>query len=83
MSALKAECERQLSAKLTIDSVLPILQFADLNSAATLLENCLQFVGVHASAMIDAAAWEQFTAVARPQLVSEVLARMMTTMWNI
>ena len=68
-------CERQLSLKLTTDSAFTSLLYADLHNATTLKENCIKFITFNSMVSTNYTAWSQFTAAARPELVTEVLTR--------
>lgn len=77
VNALKVACERHLSQQLTAESAFPLLLHADLHSAAMLRENCLRYLAFHSAEVMasTATAWRQFTTSALPELVCEVVSR--------
>lgn len=76
MNALKVECEHQLALKLTTETVCSTLLYADMHSANTLKENCIQFIAFYSSeVMSNTAAWKELEKAASSELLLELLRR--------
>lgn len=81
MTLLKEICEKFILSKLTPDTVVSILGYADLHSSRKLRKRCISYITKHSTKVMRTESWEAMV-VSSPQLLAELYEDMASKTQN-